>query len=311
MIIAISAGGILGVREFYFKEEVEEKIIAEEGDLVTIHYTGHLRDERIYDEWRIFDTSYHTIPNVDEPRFTLTYHEERERGTPFEFTLGEGVIDGWNENIEGMKEGESRIFEVPPEKGYGDKSEDLVFELDRSETRPVYERIDKELFESLYGEARSNMVVESPFWGWDVTIISIDRDSLIIRNDPDVGEVYGAYMEEGWKCHVTHIDSSAADGDGIIEIEHEISRAMRVDAEILAGYDEKFAEVPDMEMRAGQSSEGEGIAIPHEDKIILDFNEEVTGTTLVFRVEVISIEKAVEEDEDDQDIPTGNDQTLF
>jgi peptidylprolyl isomerase len=62
------------------------------------------------------------------------------RGEPFEFTLGTGmVIPGWDEGVAGMKEGGRRKLVIPPDKGYGPQgtpdgsippNETLVFVID-------------------------------------------------------------------------------------------------------------------------------------------------------------------------------------
>ncbi|MEF8832595.1 MAG: FKBP-type peptidyl-prolyl cis-trans isomerase, partial [Candidatus Thermoplasmatota archaeon] len=150
IVIGLSTGGVFAAKELYFKEEKEEVTTAEEGDTVEIHYVGRLKDDRVYEGRRIFDTSYEDIPDVKEPKHTLTYNHERERGEPFEFTIGGGVIEGWNENIKGMEEGESKWFQVPQNKGYGKASEDLRFQIDRTESHPVYESMDKDTFKESF-----------------------------------------------------------------------------------------------------------------------------------------------------------------
>jgi peptidylprolyl isomerase len=62
-----------------------------------------------------------------------------DRGEPFTFTLGEGgVIQGWDQGVEGMKVGGRRQLVIPPDLAYGPQgqpptigpNETLVFVID-------------------------------------------------------------------------------------------------------------------------------------------------------------------------------------
>jgi peptidylprolyl isomerase len=67
-----------------------------QGQQVTVQYTGWLRSSG-----KMFDTS-------------------REAGRkPFQFTLGQGVIQGWSEGVATMQVGAKRRFIIPPALGYG------------------------------------------------------------------------------------------------------------------------------------------------------------------------------------------------
>lgn len=80
-------------------------------DTVRVHYTVSLKDGSVFDST-----------------------EGRE---PFQFTLGEGmVIPGFEKGVLGMKEGETKIFSVSPEDGYGEYNEDLVVTIDRAYIPP-------------------------------------------------------------------------------------------------------------------------------------------------------------------------------
>ena len=71
---------------------------------VSVHYTGWLYDEAAADhKGKKFDSS-------------------RDRGQPFDFPLGEGVvIDGWDQGVEGMKVGGQRTLIIPASLGYGER----------------------------------------------------------------------------------------------------------------------------------------------------------------------------------------------
>ncbi len=78
-------------------EDVQEGTgqTAKRGDHVVVHYTGTLENGRKFDS-------------------------SRDRGKPFEFSLGTGtVIQGWDEGVAGMKVGGRRTLVIPSELGYG------------------------------------------------------------------------------------------------------------------------------------------------------------------------------------------------
>jgi FKBP-type peptidyl-prolyl cis-trans isomerase len=72
---------------------------AQAGRSVRVHYTGWLWKDG--EKGAKFDSS-------------------KDRGQPFEFDLGAGmVIRGWDEGVQGMQEGGTRVLIIPPEMGYG------------------------------------------------------------------------------------------------------------------------------------------------------------------------------------------------
>ena len=75
---------------------------ASAGQHISVHYTGWLFDAAAPgNKGRKFDSS-------------------RDRGDPFQFTLGVGqVIGGWDQGFAGMKVGGHRTLVIPPELGYG------------------------------------------------------------------------------------------------------------------------------------------------------------------------------------------------
>lgn len=92
---------------------------AKTGNTVSVNYVGTLTNGTK------FDSSY-------------------DRGTPFNFTLGQGqVIQGWEKGILGMKVGGKRKLTIPPLLAYGEKgagnvippNSTLVFEVELLEVK--------------------------------------------------------------------------------------------------------------------------------------------------------------------------------
>lgn len=82
------------------------------GDTISVHYTGTFLDGTKFDS------------SVD-------------RGQPFQFTVGQGVIQGWSQGVIGMKKGEVRKLSIPSSLGYGSvdygdipANSDLYFEIE-------------------------------------------------------------------------------------------------------------------------------------------------------------------------------------
>ena len=68
------------------------------GNTIQVHYTGWLYENGV--RGSKFDSSL-------------------DRGQPFEFTVGSGVIRGWSEGVVGMKAGGKRELIIPADLGYG------------------------------------------------------------------------------------------------------------------------------------------------------------------------------------------------
>ncbi|HLU26152.1 MAG TPA: peptidylprolyl isomerase [Longimicrobiales bacterium] len=84
---------------------------AQDGDVVSVHYTGRLEDGTIFDSSR--------------------------DGEPIEFELGSGsVIPGIEDAIRGMEVGDTREVRLAPEAAYGERREDLHIDVPRDQLPP-------------------------------------------------------------------------------------------------------------------------------------------------------------------------------
>lgn len=135
---------------------------AQAGQTVIVHYTGWLYDESAADnKGTKFDSSL-------------------DRNQPFDFPLGDGrVIRGWDEGVQGMKEGGQRTLVIPPEMGYGPRgaggaippNATLVFDVKLLKVIRT-ECIDTKIGEGAEAQAGQHVTVH--YTGW-----------LLDRNAPD------------------------------------------------------------------------------------------------------------------------------
>lgn len=95
-----------------------------DGDTVQFEYVGKTADGTV------FDTS---VEATAEESGLATDHPEREYA-PLTVEIGAGrIIEGLEEALVGMEVGEETTVQVPPEKGYGERREELVAEYDAEE----------------------------------------------------------------------------------------------------------------------------------------------------------------------------------
>ncbi len=81
------------------------------GDNVKVHYTGKLKDGTVFDS--------------------------SKGGEPLAFALGSGqVIQGFEEGVVGMQVGESKVLNIPVEKAYGERNDDLVIQAPIEQVPP-------------------------------------------------------------------------------------------------------------------------------------------------------------------------------
>ena len=110
----------------YEDTKIGDGPVAKSGQSVTVHYTGWLSDP--------------SAPNGRGQKFDSS----KDRGQPFVFGLDQGmVIKGWDEGVQGMVAGGTRVLTIPAELGYGARgaggvippNATLVFEVDLISSR--------------------------------------------------------------------------------------------------------------------------------------------------------------------------------
>lgn len=80
---------------------------ARKGDTVSVHYTGKLDDDTVFDS--------------------------SQGGDPLSFEVGSGqIIPGFEEGVIGMAPGETKTVTIAPEQAYGPYRDDQVIEVERA-----------------------------------------------------------------------------------------------------------------------------------------------------------------------------------
>lgn len=128
------------------------------GDSVTFEYTGRLDDGTVFDTSRL---------DVAEDAGLADAQPDRDY-TPLTVDVGaEQVIEGMEDGLMGLAEGESTTIEIPPEKAYGEWSEQQVQEYDTDELREMLGGEIPE--EGAYLEAQNGQVGE---------VVHADEDTI-------------------------------------------------------------------------------------------------------------------------------------
>ncbi|MFB6282831.1 MAG: peptidylprolyl isomerase [Halobacteria archaeon] len=133
----------------------------EEGDVVEVHYTGKLP------EGDVFDTSREEVAKesgIFDPERTYE---------PLEFQVGAGeMIEGFEEGILELTEGDREEIEMPPEKAYGEHDPEQLVEYEYDE------------FEDILGqEPEEGMCVQTE-GGAHGDITEVEEDSVTIDFNP-------------------------------------------------------------------------------------------------------------------------------
>lgn len=92
---------------------------AKSGDKVKVHYTGKLEGGEVFDSSECHESDCGC-----------------ETG-PLEFVIGEGqVIPGFEQAIIGMNPGDTKTVVIPVDEAYGERIDEMVAVVDRSEIPP-------------------------------------------------------------------------------------------------------------------------------------------------------------------------------
>ena len=125
-----------------------------ENDTIKVHYTGKLKDGRVFDSSR-----------------------ERE---PLEFTLGQGMlIPGFEKGVLNMSVNETKTVEIPVDEAYGPRNEQMIQEVAKSQLPP---EIKPEVGMGLVSETPDGQKMQ-------LTVAEVKEESIVVdANHPLAGE---------------------------------------------------------------------------------------------------------------------------
>ncbi len=128
---------------------------AEKGNTVWVHYTGRLKDGTVFDS-------------------------SRTGQEPLQFVIGTGtVIPGFERAVIGMRVGEKKTVQIPPEQAYGEYVEEFVKIVPRSQLN-----VDFELREGMSLELHTDSGRVIPITVTEVTDTTVTLDA----NHPLAGQ---------------------------------------------------------------------------------------------------------------------------
>lgn|GEM_PF-109269 len=130
---------------FGFAGERGLHMIAEKGKKVRVHYTGTLADGDIFDSSTGRD--------------------------PLEFVVGAGqMIAGFDRGVEGMAVGEEKTLTLPPDQAYGERRDDMVFQVSRDVMPKDY---TPSVGDTLQMRTKQGMPM-------NVTVASVEEDKVLL-----------------------------------------------------------------------------------------------------------------------------------
>jgi FKBP-type peptidyl-prolyl cis-trans isomerase 2 len=272
MILAIAL--ISGVwLAFFIPGPAVVPLRVQDGDRIAVNYVGYFQDTNL-----VFDTSLEPVAadNASWPK--AVSFSWRGSWQTYGFRVGDPTdpqrpVPGFEAGIRGMSPGETRVITVTPDVGYGSMDPDLLRERPLLESVPVRLQMTADEFQSTYGSSpASGSNVLDPFWGWRA-VVEVAGSVVVVTNSPGIADVVQPYG--AWEAEVVAIDDTANGGVGEILVRHRLdaSDENRIGGET----DEGEFYLSDVDLTAGMYT--------------MNFNREVVGRTLVFRVTLVTISR--------------------
>ena len=273
--IVIVAAIIIGILVATLPPAPVPPDVVQSGDFVEVNYIGFFTNRRV------FDTSLQHVAEDDATWPKAVSFELRASYSPLRFQVGSttpSVIEGFEHGVlfpTPMRVGEAREVVVPQEIGYGPSDPTQV------EVRPLREELTQfETFPRADFVARfqlepaAGLTFTHPTWQWATRVVEASDDFVTVMHLAEEGLVLPVL--EAWEARVLEVDTSANTGLGRIVVMHLLD-SRHIDR-VKAEDDRGTFRIVDVN--------------PGAETYTVDYNDEVVGQTLIFRMELVSIERS-------------------
>ncbi len=273
--IVIVAAIIIGILVATLPPAPVPPDVVQSGDIVLVSYIG------FFTNGRVFDTSLQHVAEDDATWPKAVSFEFRGSYSPLRFQVGSTpstVIEGFEHGVlfpTPMRVGEAREVIVPPEMGYGPSDPSQI------KVRPLREELTQfETFLRLDFIARfqrepvAGLTFAHPVWQWATLVVEVSEDFVTVMHLPQEGFVLSVL--QAWEAQVLEVDTSANAGLGRIVVLHLLDT--RHISNVKAEDDQGTFRIVNVSPGAGT--------------YVVDYNDEVVGQTLIFRIELVSIDRS-------------------
>ncbi len=255
--------------------------IAEKGDFVVVEYRGWFPGADFPDGGKTFDTSLEAVAKDNgtyQKAVSFVYRTGGARYQPLQWELGctgraECPLAAFQDQVKGLRPGESRTFTLTPAQAYGPSDPARVRARPLLETVVATESMNASDFRDRYGvQPVDGSVVMDRTWGWNVTV-NVSNEIVTIRHTPFLNEVLT--IATRWRARVVDIDSAANGGLGAIQVLHGLLPS-------------------DVYRFVAADPRGNFIvtAVDLDQKTYTtDYNNEVVGKTIAFEITLESVRK--------------------
>ncbi|HXQ48911.1 MAG TPA: hypothetical protein VN842_03940 [Thermoplasmata archaeon] len=289
----VAAGvGVWGANYLLHPRPQTSILTLELGDNATLNYIGTFGSGA--QTGRTFDTSLFSVylNNVTYPKslyFPSTHPANPANYTPLpthigpsgSYTIGNlsfgTTVTGFWQGLIGMTGNETRYLAIPPDLAYGPLNPTCTETLPLTYSVPVYTSVPAAQFASLYAgvSASAGTMFTDPTYGWSDMVLSVNATAIVVYHLPTLGETtqFGA-----WNITVTNLTSTSISVLNLLTPANygRILGAFST-AKMCNGQAEGHYLISGVNLNAGTFA--------------INWNNEVAGQTLVFRVTVIDIFK--------------------